>query len=537
MALNAKELKEYVKCADDPVYFIENYVKIVHVDYGLVPFKMYPFQKKMVQMYHNNRFSITLASRQIGKSTTVIGYFLHQILFNANWVAAILANKQDTAADLLSRLKLAYESLPLWLQQGIEDDGWNSLSVKLENGSRIMAAATRKGSIRGKSLNAVLLDEFAFVPENMAQEFFTSTYPTISSGQTTKIIIVSTPNGYNLFHKLYREAVRGVNGYGHICIPWTDVPGRDKKWENENRAVLGDRFDAEYGCEFQGSLGTLISSKKLSVLTPQTVTVPRHDSIRIFEAPQPGHSYLVSVDTSTGQGLDDQAFSVTDITALPYRQVAAFNDSKTTLLQYPYVLYEISTYYNHAFIFCEVNDVGGTVAHVLANDLEYENILTTIQTPKGQRVSAATTQRTRPGLKMTPGAKRIGCASLKSLVEQDKLIVQDYDTIRELSTFVEDGKRFAADEGHKDDLVMRLVIFAWLAADPYIGHLTDVNLRQAFIKLQQDSMDSLLPFGFLDDGVNEIQDGNIDYSKLTDVETKDDTNILKQKHGDMWLLG
>src|SRR6185437_2746545 len=288
----AKELKEYVKCADDPLYFIENYVKIVHVDYGIVPFKMYSFQKSMVKMYHENRFSITLARRQIGKSTTVIGYFLHQILFNANYEAAILANKQDTAADLLGRLKLAYETLPLWLQQGITDDGWNRLSVKLENGSSIMAAATSKGSIRGKSLNAILLDEFAFVPENMAQEFFTSTYPTISSGKTTKIIIVSTPNGYNLFHKIYREAVRGINGYGHICIPWTDVPGRDAKWEGENRAVLGDRFDAEYGCEFQGSLGTLISSKKLAVLTPQRITVPRHDNIRIFQAPESGHSYL-----------------------------------------------------------------------------------------------------------------------------------------------------------------------------------------------------------------------------------------------------
>ena len=222
-----EQVQEYLKCSQDPIYFIKKYVKIVSLDEGLVPFELYPYQEDIVNTVHNNRFSIAKLPRQSGKSTTMVSYILHYILFNQSMNVAILANKQATAREILSRLKLAYEYLPLWLQQGIVE--WNKGSIELENGSRIIASSTSASAVRGGSFNMIFLDEFAHVPQNIAEEFFSSVYPTITSGQSTKVLMVSTPNGLNLFYHYWRGATKkpgehGKNEYIPIEVHWSQVP-------------------------------------------------------------------------------------------------------------------------------------------------------------------------------------------------------------------------------------------------------------------------------------------------------------------------
>ena len=201
-----EQVSEYVKCAKNPDYFIREYVKVVSLDKGLVPFDLYSYQEDLVNTIHGNRFIIAKLPRQSGKSTTIVSYILHYVLFNQNMNVAILANKQATAREILSRLKMAYEYLPLWLQQGIIE--WNKGSIELENGSKIIASSTSASAIRGGSFNLIFLDEFAHVPNNIAEEFFSSVYPTITSGQTTKVLMVSTPNGLNLFYYFWKNANR-----------------------------------------------------------------------------------------------------------------------------------------------------------------------------------------------------------------------------------------------------------------------------------------------------------------------------------------
>ncbi len=490
------QMQEYLACMADPEYFIAHHMKIVNVDKGLVTIPLWGFQRRMIRMFHHNRFSILMTARQIGKSTVVVGYALHQLLFTDSFSIAMLSNKGASASDLMARLKLAYEYLPKWLQQGVVV--WNKRSIELENGSKCVSVATSSSSVRGGSYNIVLCDEFGFVPENIAIEFFSSTYPVITSGKTTKIILISTPNGFNLFHRMWAEALEGTNGYAHMSVRWNEVPGRDAKWERDTRIALGDaQFEAEMNLKFLGSQGTLINAMKLGTLVHRRPIEIREDNLRIYESPQPGHQYIITIDTSHGASLDDSAFVVSDVTQLPYRQVAVFNSDVMPVLQYPALIQAVAVYYNEAFVLVEVNDVGLTIAYGLQQDLEYPNILTTVKTPKGQRIGGGFSPKTVPGLKMTPQAKRIGCANLKAIIENDKYIVCDHDTIKELSTFISVGRSFEADKGHKDDIPMCLVLFGWLVAQQYFSDLgtDDANVRKAFLDIQRQEFEELPPAG------------------------------------------
>lgn len=242
-----EQVDEYIKCSQDPVYFAERYIRIVNVDRGLMPFEMWDFQREMIRTYHENRFSITKCPRQVGKTTTSVAYLLWVTLFSDDQNIAVLANKGSLARDILAKYQLAYENLPMWLQQGIVT--WNKGNVELENGSKIVAASTSSSAIRGGAFNIVFLDEFAFVPNNIANEFFNSVYPVISSGKTTKIIIVSTPNGMNLFYKLWIDAMNKKNGYKTFEIHWSMVPGRDEKWKEETiKNTSEEQFRQEFEC-------------------------------------------------------------------------------------------------------------------------------------------------------------------------------------------------------------------------------------------------------------------------------------------------
>lgn len=495
-----EQILEYAKCAEDPIYFIKKYVKIVNVDHGLVPFEMWPFQEEMVQKFHENRFSICKMPRQVGKTTTTVGYMLWCVLFNVDYKIAILANKGALARDILGRIQYAYEYLPIWLQQGIKI--WNRGNIELENGSQIYAYATSAAGVRGGTYNLVFLDEFAFVPMNMAQEFFTSTYPVISSGKTTKVIIVSTPNGLNMFYKMWTDAIEKRSTYVPIEVHWSMVPGRDEKWKEETiRNTSEEQFRQEFETEFIGSSATLISGAKLRSLAFFN-PISSIEGLDIYEEPKPGRLYVATVDCSEGVGQDYSTINVIDVTQTPYRQVAKYRNNKLPLMFFPTIIYSVVKKYNEAYALIETNNVGQQVVDILHFDLEYENIYRLeYNNIKGTTISAGFKRTTSFGIKTTKSVKKIGCANLKTLVENNKLIINDFDTIAELNTFVRIRDSYAAEEDSNDDLVMGLVLFSWLAAQSFFKDSTNIDVRKLLLEEQNMLIDeNITPVGIFEDG-------------------------------------
>ena len=496
-----EQLSEYIKCHDDPVYFITKYVKIIHVDHGLVDFNLYPFQENMVRTFHDNRFVICKMPRQSGKSTTIIAFFLHYILFNENVQVGILANKGSLARELLDRLKLSYENMPIWLQQGIL--AWNKGNIELENGSKVLAAATSSSAVRGSSFNIIFLDEFAHVPKELAEEFFTSVYPTISSGQTTKVFIVSTPLGLNQFYKMWVDSEEKRSNYIPIEVHWSEIPGRDQKWKEETIRNTSERqFSQEFETEFIGSTRTLISGSKLRSM-PFKTPVHSYENLDIFEQPEQKHTYTIVVDTAKGLQLDYSAFTVIDSTALPYKVVAKYRDNEISPMLYPNFIHKAAKHYNNAFVLVEVNDIGESVAMTLHQDMEYENMLMMNWKGRGgQQLGGGFGKNAQWGVRTTKQVKRLGCSTLKNLIEEDKLIITDYDIIYELTSFSAKKESYEAEEGHHDDLVITLVIFAWLTNQNYFKELTDFDLREKMYSEKMKEIDeSYLPFGFIEDGL------------------------------------
>lgn len=484
MNLTEEQVREYVKCAQSPEYFIENYVKIITLDKGFVQIELYPFQKDVVNDINNNRRVIVKAGRQVGKTTIIVGYILWYILFNQDKTVAILANKASTSREILARIKLAYEALPMWIQQGVKV--WNKGDIELENGCRVLANSTASSAIRGFSISLLYLDEFAFVPTNIAEEFFTSVYPTISSGTTSKILISSTPNGMNHFYRMWTEATENQNGFKFVEANWRQVPGRDQKWADEQRRVLGDeKFLQEMECEFMGSAGTLLSAPALKSLAFVTPIHLSENGIKIYKAPEKNRNYVIVADTSRGKGLDYSAFSVIDVTELPYRQVCTYKDNNISPLVYPSVIKRIGDYYNQAYVLVEINDNGQQIVDSLFEDYEYENILSTVDIKGKVSITWGYGNKSYRGIRTTKSVKRLGCSLMKNLIEGQKLIIQDFDTISELSTFVAKGTSYESEEGSHDDLVMTLVLFSWMTNQQFFADLTNTDVRA---KLHEEQM-------------------------------------------------
>ena len=499
------EIDEFKKCAADPIYFAITYMRIVNVDKGLMPFEMWDFQKDMLKTFHENRFSICKLPRQVGKTTTSVAYLLHYILFNENVNVAILANKSPTAREIMGRLQLAFEYLPFFLKQGVIE--WNKGSIHLANGSKAVADSTSGSSVRGRSFNVIFLDEFAFVPNNIAEAFFMSTYPTISSGNTTKVIIVSTPNGLNLFYKMWTEALEKKSLYIPIEIHWSMVPGRDEKWKEITiRNTSPDQFRQEFECEFIGSTNTLIHPLKLrSLVWHNPIRKDMGDSFHIFKNPEPNHTYVMTVDVAEGLGLDYSTFSVIDVTSFPYRQVAKYRNNKIQPLIFPTLILQAARLYNDAFVLIEINSIGLQVADILHFELAYENLVKIeLKGKQGQQHTPGFKKKIAYGLKTSKQTKAIGCANLKTLVESDKLILIDYDTIQELMTFSADKQSFKAEEGNNDDLAMTLVHFGWLTSQRYFKENINNDIRSALQQEQLNIMDQdIVPFGIVDNGVDD----------------------------------
>jgi len=495
---------EFMRCKQDPVYFAKRYIKIVSLDEGLVNFNLYPFQEKLVNNFHNNRFNICKMPRQTGKSTTVVSYLLHYAVFNDNVNIGILANKAKIAIDLLGRLQTAYENLPRWMQQGII--AWNKGSLELENGSKILAASTSASAVRGMSFNILFLDEFAFVPNHVAEDFFASVYPTISSGTNTKVIIVSTPRGMNHFYRMWHDAERGKNEYIPTDVHWSEVPGRDEYWKQQTIANTSEQqFKVEFECEFLGSVNTLINPAKLRNLVYDN-PITKNAGLDIYENVIQDHNYMITVDVARGLGNDYSAFIVFDITNFPYKVVAKYRNNEIKPMLFPNIVHNVAKGYNNAFLLIEVNDIGDQVASIIQYDLEYENLLmASMRGRAGQVVGQGFSgKKTQLGVRMTSAVKKLGCSNLKAMIEDDKLLTCDYEIISELTTFAQKHNSFEAEEGCNDDLAMCLVIFAWLVAQDYFKEMTDNDIRKRMYEEQKNQIEQdMAPFGFINDGLDD----------------------------------
>jgi len=499
-----EQILEFMACKNDPVYFAQKHVKIVTLDHGLMPFEPYDFQQELINNFHDNRFNICKMPRQTGKSTTVISYLLHYLLFNDSVNIGILANKAATARELLGRLQTAYENVPKWMQQGVLS--WNRGSLELENGSKILAASTSASAVRGMSFNILFLDEFAFVPNHIADSFFASVYPTITSGQNTKVIIVSTPHGMNHFYRMWHDAEKAKNEYKPTDVHWSQVPGRDEVWKEQTIANTSEQqFKVEFECEFLGSVDTLIAPSKLRSMVYQTPE-KTNAGLDVYVDPVKGHDYALTVDVARGVSKDFSAFVVIDITEFPHAVVAKYRNNEIKPMLFPSVIEEVGKSYNDAFILCEVNDVGDQVASILNFELEYKNLLMcSMRGRAGQVVGQGFSgKKTQLGVKMSKTVKKVGALNLKTLIEEDKLLSCDYDIMSELTTFIQKSNSFEAEEGCNDDLAMCLVIYAWLVAQDYFKELTDQDVRKRLYEEQKNQIEQdMAPFGFMDDGMGE----------------------------------
>ena len=523
------QIQEYIKCISNPIYFIRNYCTIVNLDEGLVKFNMYDFQEEMVERFNENRFVICKMPRQVGKTTTVAAYLLWKAMFTENYSIGILAHKDTAAREILSRIQLMFENLPSWMQLGVVE--WNKGNIELENGSKIMSSATSPTNIRGGAMNLVYLDEFAFVAPNIQEQFMASVYPTITSGKTTKILVTSTPNGMNMFYKLWVDSEEGRNSYVRVDVHWSQIPGRDEQWKLETIANTSEeQFRQEFECEFLGSSNTLISGPKLRMLTYREPIKKSDLGLKVYQDPRAGALYAMTVDTSRGTGQDYCAFIVVEVSTFPYRIVSTFKNNMITTLIFPNIIHEVARLYNNAVVLIETNDIGQQVADIIHYDLEYDGLLMSgLNGREGQVLGGGFQGSGNYGVKTTKAVKRIGCAQAKTLIETDKLLFEDYDIIYELSRFVAKGPSYEAEEGCHDDLAMCIVIFSWMATQKYFKEITDVDVRMKIYE-QNESMlqDQLLPMGIRNIGPDEEVEIVIDESPESRAQLTEDQ---------IWLLG
>lgn len=505
-------LDEYEKCANDPIYFIKNYIKVVHPDRGLVLMDLYEYQERMILAYHNNKRVIFLTARQQGKTTVSAAYFVWYIIFNDRKSVAIMANKQATADEIMDRVRLAYENLPKWLQQGVET--WNRRSVVLDNGSKVFGAATSLSGTRGKTVNLLYLDEFAFVENNMAEAFFTAVYPTITAGKESKVFMTSTPNGFNHFYKFWNEAQQGINGFTPLRVHWYETPGRDQEWYETQRSVLGELKSAqELDAEFLGSSRQLLTAAtmaRMSYRQPLVEHKGEYKGLKIYKNPEKDHSYVMTVDVSRGRHLDSSAFILWDVTSYPFTIAASYNNNEISPMMYTNIIHRMAVMYHNAYVLVEINDVGAQVANDLYYEYEYEN---QFWTKSGDQLGKRGADPF-PGIRTTKKTKRIGCANLKDMIEKNQILIDDYEFVTQLSTFVQaDSGSYEADDGFHDDAVMCGVLFAWLLTQPWFRDLSDKDVR---LKMYEKSMaaiqDDLVPFGFINDG--QFDEENADFLTL-----------------------
>lgn len=501
LELTPLQQEEWVKCALDVVYFVENYYRITTIDRGFILFEPFEFQKEMLQAFQDNRFTILATSRQAGKTTVAAAFLLWFVLFHPDKEVAILANKERQAREIMDRMQKALQDLPFFLQSGLEKYGTTEMAF--ENGSKVFVYATSPDAIRGRSCSLVYLDEFAFVDGD--EEFWESVYPTLASGSSSRCIITSTPKGQRgMFYALWQGADPdengNTNGFFKKKVTWQDVPhyANDPTFEESTRARLGDsRFLQEFCVEFRGSVGTLIPSQLLMAMRSKEVTELNEFTKVLYEY-NPDHSYVAIGDVGGGLEQDYSVLTIFDVTEIPYKIAAKYRCNTISPLLFPFTMVDMCNHYGQCPLLVETNnDVGGQAITVLWYDLEYLETIMTSNDPKrggsGTRVGG---KGAKPGIKTTSRVRNIGCSNLKGLIETGKLEIEDMDTIDELSTFILKNDKYQADEGCHDDCVMTLVLFSWLVKQDWFEDLYSVNVSQEMKKTASEkAIEALIPFG------------------------------------------
>jgi hypothetical protein len=489
-----EQILEFKKCSEDIHYFAENYFTIVHVDQGKIKIPLYDYQKTLLNQFQKERFNIVTQSRQSGKTTTTIVFVVHFILFNMDKTVAILANKGDTSQEILSRIQLAFELLPNWLKPNVLE--WNKRTVEFENGCRIMARATSSSSIRGQSVSCLIIDEAAFV-ENW-EEFYKSTYPTIASGKETKVILVSTINKLNHFNTIRVKAERGENEYVPFEVKWDDVPGRDEEWKKQTIANTSlEDFMQEHENVALGSINSLISSNTLrNIITREPEEIIH--GIKYYNKPIIGHKYIITVDTSHGKGLDYSVANVFDVTSYPIKQVALFRTNTMQPTVYARVINNLGIQYNTAGVLVESNDIGSLVVNDLNHEYEYDNLISETTTKEKYVLGVRTTKLT----------KRVGCSVLKEMLESQKLIIQDNNTLIELANFIAVGNSYRAETGCTDDIVMTLVMLAWYTTNVNFEYSSDINISDLYTNDISKIDDLIVPFMVSEEPAGYYEDGD-----------------------------
>lgn len=503
--LNIYHKIEIAKCKLDPVYFIENYCRIVTLDDGIVPFKMYDYQKQMVKLYQENRFCLTLTARQMGKTAAMAAYILWFAIFHETKTVAVLANKMEQAQEIMDRIRMAFEYLPFFLQHGVKV--YNKRRLEFDNGSIIFSSATSASGIRGRTVDLCYIDEAAFVENDLT--FYESTYPVITSGKESRMIMTTTPRGARgMFYMLWREAKENRNFYKTIEVLWNHHPKRDEKWKEETIANIGySRFAQEFACKFQGSAGTLIPAHILERL--QWLNAINDDeSLKIYQPYVPGRKYVAIADPGGGVGIDYSVCTIIDVETYPYRVVAKYRNNEISPMLFPHTIMNMAVTYGNCPVLVEANnDVGGQVTYILYYELEYENVVLTSHAEKaigGLRIGGKATQVV-PGVKTTKKVKSIGCSNLKTLLENNDLIIEDQEMIEELGTFIVKGSSFEADEDCHDDTVMTLVLFSWFVKQEYFNEYANSNIGDHLYKKNVEmALEDILPFGHLSTQEQEL---------------------------------
>lgn len=531
--LSMTHLLEVAKCEADPIYFIENYCRIVSLDDGIIPFKLFDYQKEMINMYVNQRFCLTLTARQMGKTAAMAAYILWFAIFHPTKTIAVLANKGEQAQEIMDRIRMAFEYLPFFLQHGVKV--YNKRRIEFDNGSTIFSASTSASSIRGRAVDLCYIDEAAFIENDLT--FYESTYPVITSGKDSRVIMTSTPRGARgMFYMLWRDSLSDRNYYKRVEVIWDRHPKRDARWKEETIANIGySRFAQEFACKFMGSSGTLIPTEILERM--QWVNpISEDDSFKVYlkynhkyvEEPDPeepdsiimvpqpikdgdpSRRYIAIADPAAGLGQDYSVCTVLDVTEYPYRIAAKYRNNDISPLLFPHTILNICMTYGYCPALVESNnDVGGQVTYILYYELEYENVILTSNSERaiGGLREGGKGGQALPGVRTTKKVKSIGCSNLKTLLENEYLCVEDQETIEELGTFIAKGASYEADDECHDDTVMPLVLFSWFIKsdlfNEYCGNDISVDLYDRNVNR---AMESILPFGYIERAAQEISE-------------------------------
>jgi len=420
-------VKELSRCANDIVYFCEKYVTIIHPIKGEMIIKLYPFQKEMIKAMAENRFSIFCCGRQLGKSTCACIYLLWYALFNPTKTVAILANKQSTAASLIGDIKKAYAMLPAWMKPGVIK--YDQLEIGFENDSRIFARATSADALRGESVSLMLADEFAFVPQEIAEDFWVSNFPTLSTGGS--VVVVSTPNGTaGKFYQLWTNAVTNKDSkWKHMKVSWESHPDRDAAWKEAQLQALGKiKFAQEHSVSFTGSAYTLIDGDTLSKLKSLDPVFYPEEGYYMWVKPVQNKIYMVTCDVAKGSNNDFHVASVWDVTQWHVNgrieQVAIYRRNDVSIFDFKDKIKQICLQYNHAMAVIENNNLGSVVVQNLYFEDGYDNVWYDVD--KGDY-----------GINANAKTKPLALSYFKEDVESGKMLIRSQDMLSELSYFEE----------------------------------------------------------------------------------------------------